>query len=324
MRRDSSTFARTEQSSNARAKAFSGTLAYNHATDSDRKPTLAMRLDQHQRDAILQEMGIQTYVPRQALPGARMSLPVVARHPATRTVRPPAPAAAPASSPAMTPLSAAVSPSVSPQKSAPIAIPQIDVAPTRTAAQLQPPAAVPAAVATAPVDAARFAFAYIPVNEHLAVINELPWARSASLSPSCRQLLADMLKALGVPCEASQLSPMVFTWPLSEAGDMPTDSESARHMLEGFLTKRLKLRPVRYLMVLAEQSAEFLFPAQSDWQSNADALFRHTRLPVELVVTHSLNAMEAVRELKRPAWQALQPLKHALASNRLAGGEPQA
>ena len=249
-----------------------------------------MRLDQHQRDAILQEMGIQTYVPRQALPGARPSLPVVTRHAAPRTVRPSAPVAALASSFATTNPAAVASPSAVLQKSPPIALPQIAASPPRPAAQVQPTAVAPVAVPAAPVDAARFAFAYIPVNEHLAVINELPWARSASLSPSCRQLLADMLKALGVPCEATQLSPMVFTWPLSEAGDMPADSESARHMLEGFLTKRLKLRPVRYFMVLAEQAAEFLFPAQSDWRLSRDALFRHPRLPVELVVTHSLNA----------------------------------
>lgn len=282
-----------------------------------------MRLDQYQRDAILQEMGIQTYVPRQALPGARVAAQQVVRRLALKATPQQASAAPVARSPELTHALDVASPPAVPQKVAPIAMPQIAVSQPKPVAQALPPLVTASSAPTVAVEAARFAFAYIPVNEHLAVINELPWARSASLSPSCRQLLADMLKALGVPCEPTQLSPMVFTWPLSEAGDMPADSESARHMLEGFLTKRLKLRPVRYFMVLAEQSAEFLFPAQSDWQPNGDSLFRHPRLPVDLVVTHSLNAMEAVRELKRPAWQTLQALKLALASTRHHGGEPQ-
>jgi len=61
--------------------------------------------------------------------------------------------------------------------------------------------------------------------------------------------------------------PMVFTWALSDAGAMPVDSESARHTLEGFWSRRLKLRPVRYLLALAEKSAGFLFPAQASWQT---------------------------------------------------------
>ena len=284
-----------------------------------------MRLDQYQRDSILQEMGIQTYVPRQTLPGARASEPSVQRQSAPKETRPAAPAAALARSlePVGVP-DVSTSPAT-PQKAVPVALPAHAAAQLSSVEPLSVPTVAAAApMAAVPEEAARFVFAYIPVNEHLSVINELPWARSASLSPSCGQLLADMLKALGVPCEPSQLNPIVFTWPLSEAGDMPVDSESARHMLEGFLSRRLKLRPVPYLMVLAEQSAEFLFPPQAVWHSHGDALLQHPRLPVEMVITHSLNAMEAVRELKRPAWQALQPLKRALASNRLNHGESKA
>jgi len=263
-----------------------------------------MRLDERQRDTILREMGIQTYVPRKALPGARASVPAAT--------------ALGAVPPRVAPLEMALL-HVSP-------LPALQPVPAASPAVVPPPASGPSPAVVPPVappeptEAARFAFAYIPVNDQLAVINELPWARAATLSPGCRQLLADMLKAIGAPCEPGDLSPMVFTWPLSEAGDMPVDSESARHMLEGFLSRRLKLRPVRYLMVLAEHSAGYLFPAQTAWKANAEALMKHPRLPVELVITHSLNAMETVRERKRSAWQTLQPLKRALDHAR-PGGE---
>ncbi|MGB4248968.1 MAG: hypothetical protein WBJ75_14745 [Pseudohongiellaceae bacterium] len=188
-----------------------------------------------------------------------------------------------------------------------------------TAASIAAPAGVASTSAPAPIpskvmeDDTRFAFAYFPVNEELAVINELPWAKSAAVSPACRQLLAAILKALSVPCDEKSLTSMVFTWPLAEGPDFDRSAQSARHTLDGFLARRFKLRPVRYLLILAEQSAEFLFPAQFDWRQ--DGMKRHPLHAVDVIVTRSLNAMDAVPDIKRSVWQALQPLRAALAQS---------
>jgi hypothetical protein len=42
-----------------------------------------------------------------------------------------------------------------------------------------------------------------------------------------------------------------------------------------------------------------------------------------VLVTHSLHAMESVRDLKRSAWQALQPLRRALADSPVRHQRPQ-
>lgn len=258
-----------------------------------------MRLAPEQRHAILQEMGIQTYVPRVPLPGAKASLePRLYRS-----------------------IPANLSPT---GRQAPIETAEkrsVPVVATQPAAASQPAEAASLQLPPQDTQAVHFAFAYVPVNEQLAVICELPWARTAVLSPSCRKLLADMLKAIGTPCEAERLSPMVFSWPLADAGEMPQDAQTARHMLEGFLSRRLKLRAVPYLLVLAEQSAEFLFPAASPLP--ASGLQAHPRLAVQVLVTHSLHAMETVRDLKRSAWQALQPLRQALADSTVRHQHPQ-
>ena len=263
-----------------------------------------MRLEDHRRDTLLREMGIQTYVPCRALLGARASAP------ATMPIRS---AAAETSTTREEAVLQLLPPSLqSPASVATTEVPQ--------AAPTQLPVADPAAAPNLSSAAARFALAYIPVNDQLAVINELPRASAATLSAGCRQLLADMLKAIGAPCEPADFSPIVITWPLSDPGAMPVDSESARHTLEGFLSRRFKLRPVRYLLELAEQSAGFLFPAQASWQDHADGLMQYSRLPVELFITHSINDMETERELKRSVWQTWQPLKKALDQARQAGG----
>lgn len=258
-----------------------------------------MRLAPEQRHAILQEMGIQTYVPRVSLPGAKAS-------PEPRLYR-----SIPAN---LSPMGLQAPIETAEKRSAPVvaAVP---------AAASQPAETAPVQLPPQDTQAVHFAFAYVPVNEQLAVICELPWARSAILSPSCSQLLADMLKAIGTPFEAERLSPMVFSWPLADAGEMPQDAQTARDMLEGFLSRRLKLRAVPHLLVLAEQSAEFLFPAGGPLP--ASGLQAHPRLAAQVLVTHSLHAMESVRDLKRSAWQALQPLRRALADSPVRHQRPQ-
>lgn len=296
-----------------------------------------MRLAPGQRHVILQEMGIQTYVPRIVVPGARPSpmrhsvrpeippqRPVVGGaerllqpgvEPAGMTPVPVRPAS-PLSEPVPVPL-----PEKVPLASKPVVAVASAPAAVRSDAMTAESAVPPATSTPSTAEAVHFAFAYVPVNEHLAVICELPWARSAVLTPSCRQLLADMLKAIGAPCEAGRLAPMVFSWPLADAGEMPQDAQTACHMLEGFVSRRLKLRAVSHLLILAEQSAAFLFPAAS--QPPAGELQTHPHFPVQVLVTHSLHAMEAVRDLKRSAWQALQPLKQALAEAATRDQRPQ-
>lgn len=280
-----------------------------------------MAMNELQRQAYLRELGIQSYFPRRALPGAKpsrlfgASVLGVPRAPATE----------------LSEIVASVMPVVTAQGAALLHVEKASrpalaptAAPTPVGAGLPAIAAPAANAAVAPtptvpvtvsVSAAppRFAFAYFPVGEELAVINELPWAKSASVTPACRQLLAGMLRALGMPSDERALTSMVFTWPLLEGPDIEQGEESARQTLAGFLARRLKLRPVRHLLVLAEQSAGYLFPADFDWQQGRGGLQRHPHFDMQLVVTRSLNAMDAVPDLKREVWQAMQPLRLALA-----------
>ena len=217
-----------------------------------------------QRQAYLRELGIQAYFPRRALPGAKPSPCYVTGKLAlpgpeglaveANVQRLSALIAKPPASPA----------AIVPTVMGPTVMGAAVVAPTRVAPT---PAAlsVPRGPTQIAGEETRFAFAYFPINEELAVINELPWAKSAAVSPACRQLLAAILKALSVPCDEKSLTSMVFTWSLAEGPDIDRSAQSARHTLDGFLARRFKLRPVRYLLILAEQSAEFLFPAQFDW-----------------------------------------------------------
>ncbi len=280
-----------------------------------------MALHENQRLEYLKVMGVQPYFPRRPLPGAKPSR-AYAQHvlrqaerldgpaPEQETLVPSAqevlsmlgakPASSQAQPVANKPLPdtafkpVEIEPLVEPERHA---LPQQALEPDNVRQEMES-------------EEVRFAFAYFPINDQLAVLNELPWNKSASVSPSCRKLLADILKALGVEVPERNLNPMVFTWPLFDGAPLDLDRENARQTLEGFVAKRLRLRPVQTLLVLAEQSAQFLFP--KGFLDGQGACFKHPRQEVQIILTHSLNAMEAVPDLKRPVWATLQPLRSQL------------
>lgn len=296
-----------------------------------------MALSNAQKGLYLKEMGIQSYFPRRVLPGAKPSSayapayltgkgepqntgatavgaakdvlqllqPSVPSHPQasqTPEIKVQAPAAVNKVSEHVQALTASLTT-------------QASKAPVETDKAIEPPkpAQAEATPAQTPI---RFAFAFIPINEHLAVITELPWSKSVALTASSQALLAGILKALGIQVEAQHLHPMVFTWPLFEGAGLDLDGESARQTLEGFVAKRLRLRPVQHLLLMAEKGAQFLFP--KGYLDGSANVLKHPRLDVGVVLTHSLSAMEpasdpalteTVNNRKRQTWQTLQPLR---------------
>jgi len=269
-----------------------------------------MILGEHQRYLYLQQMGIDVYYPRFSLPGAKPSAAYVTQLQAIPE-------------PAVMQRTDNVRRALAESLGASVPVPLAAAAPAQPSAVLIEPAVAQEAPASKreESEALRFVFAYIPVSEDLAVINELPWASANNLTPVSRKMLAAMLRALSLPCEERDLNPMLFTWPLFNAPGFELGADSARHTLDGFLAKRLQLRPVRHLLVLAEQSTEYIFPTHFDWQAQKGLLFAHPRHDVQVLLTHSLSAMEAVPELKRSAWQDLQPLRAALSKPGDAAAE---
>ena len=277
-----------------------------------------MVASESQRVAYLKIMGVQPYFPRRPLPGARGVRHYAENSLSQTRASEGEPSGAPAN--AQDVLEMLVAKPEQPAKTPAVAeqAPQGLAPRPRVEAPASAPSTVSPVQALSPSDTepapegeeVRFVFAYFPINEHFAVINELPWSNTASVSASCRKLLADILKALGVEVPERNLNPMVFTWPLFEGAPADLNSENARQTLEGFVAKRLRLLPVKTLLVLAEQSAQLLFPR--DFLGAQGPRIKHPRHEVEVILTHSLNAMEAVPDLKRAVWKTLQPLRGQL------------
>jgi|GEM_PF-6602081 len=302
--------------------------------------TSTSELLESRRRAYLRALGIPLFHPRQQLPGALPSArlaSVPAALAATATAAPAKPAGAPIAPPvsaktvgqrpsaqaALAQLQAAAAP-VNPASRA---TPSIAVRPSievTSSPRVTPAAAAKDRIAErdatrptaavesidAQVESAAFAFAFVPVNEQVAVINELPRAGAPALTAASRQLLAGILKALTLPCEERNLSSLSFVWPSPDLPPTEQGPAHARELLKGFLARRFSIRPVRYLLVLAEQGTPYLFPA--GFTIKEGSLFRHPDFDVQVLVTRSLGAMEVVPTLKREVWTAVQPLLGAL------------
>lgn len=298
--------------------AFPTSLAYNRVLAYADELSGQMVVSESQRLAYLKVMGVQAYFPRRPLPGARpvrqyaecfLSQSLVD----ASAPKPVASGHAPANVQDVLSMLVAKPPTEQAAPKAPVETPAPAPAPAPRAE-----AAVPENAASDPEpvlegEEVRFVFAYFPINEQFAVINELPWSKTASVSPSCRKLLADILKALGVDVPERNLNPMVFTWPIFEGAPADLNSENARQTLEGFVSKRLRLLPVKTLLVFAEQSAQLLFPR--DFLAEKGPQLKQPRHEVDVVLTHSLNAMEAVPDLKKAVWKTLQPLRGQLSGS---------
>jgi hypothetical protein len=302
-------------------------------------------LQESQRLAYLQELGIQSYFPRRVLPGARPSIRysteslgaekmrISAQREAANNKASNLTASSRATLPqgsaaeASTQVSAATAQAGLEQTRAllhteqRVAKDQKAVVEPKPAARTAPvePAGAPVSVASSnsgvpePISGkvVNFVFAYFAVSEDVAVVNELPWAGNAQVSAEHKALLAKILNAISVPCSPETLTPVVFRWPIEGMPDV-LEGQGARNMLEGFMARRLKIKPARFLLVLAEQSSQYMFPADFSHVQSTEGFVSHPRLPCQVLVTRSLDAMTASRQVKSVVWTALQPLKHVL------------
>lgn len=254
---------------------------------------MTQAVDEKLRQVYLREMGIRTYFPRSLLPGAGSS---------HEYVYPKSDAAAEERR-----VPAARSPSPSPDA------PSV----SSTGLEPSPPAQEPPGETRRRPDAgaentlSRFAFAWFAVDERLAVIAELP-PRGGNLSAPCRDMLARILAALQPRYHNIPLRETVFRWPLAEdhmlTGDVTADEEAAREAVNGFIARRLRESPAGCLLLLAEQPPAWLYSAGTDLSTMKGQLARHEQLRLDVLQTHSLQAMLTDPGLKKPAWQALQSL----------------
>lgn len=256
-------------------------------------------MNEQQRQAYLEAMGIQVYYPRQPLKNARPS-------PAYEWPEP---------EPANAGAAAEQRPVGDHAGSGParVVVDLDDSRRRRRQSQVDAPVAADQPDARSDAGSAepalRFRLTYSQPVPGLAVLSEQPLERTAD-SPEVSQLLHNILLALAVDNAAENRQVEQFNWPLSEA--MPAGeatAEHARQALGGFITMRQQRDGFTNLLVFSSRLAELL-PGAARGQTSGD--FPARKIHCQVTCVESLYAMLSLPELKKDVWRQLQPLRQRL------------
>ncbi len=271
-------------------------------------------MNERKRQAYLEAMDIQTYFPRQQLPGAKPS--PVYDFPAIS-----------AALPEMTELDelaqAQTRVSAKSERSAKglEAVEELrSQAPTTRKATVTPiHQSTPAPENANEIDAAAdqegglsFTLRYYLINERLAVLDEVPEQGSRQINKESLALMQAILKALGQDGFESNPQAEEFSWPLQGGYSMKnTPKIEAAKAISGFLQMRKETDGFTNLLVFAGQVEDVLL----QFDANKNARDFESSKGYFVTVTHSLASMLAVSTLKRDVWQHLQALRKRIDSS---------
>ncbi len=249
-------------------------------------------MNEYQRQAYLDALGMEQYVPRWLMPHAPVpsacELPVMAPEPSQKTASQP-----PVSTPA---------PAAGPQ---PVADFLDDMRrppekPRRRETESTP-------VAPAPTEAVRERIAPFTLSIWRSPLPVLVVdARQPRAAMPTDRLLRNLLQALA-PHDSQRVSEEVLPWPLVNQKAVRLTAEDARAELSTWLETELTNRPVRHLLLMGEAASRFLLPEDKHYQ---EVLWQSLSLaPENLSTLVAPSLLELLRDpsLKRPLWQALQP-----------------
>jgi hypothetical protein len=268
-------------------------------------------MNERKRQAYLEAMDIQTYFPRQQLPGAKPS--PLYDFPAVSSVVP----ELAESNQVMTAISAQSErkanglAAVEELRARPPAARKATVTPIRQPTEV-PESANESDSALEQENSLSFTLRYYRINERLAVLDEVPEQGSRQLSKESLTLMQAILKALGQDGLEPNPQAEEFSWPLQGGYSMKnTPRIEAAKAISGFLQMRKETDGFTNLLVFAGQVEDVLLQVDAsksarDFESSKGYF---------ITVTHSLASMLAVSTLKRDVWQHLQALRKRIDSS---------
>ena len=159
-----------------------------------------------------------------------------------------------------------------------------------------------------------FALSLWRVSEDLLIID----SRHAELALPTEPLLRNILVALGLPANALPKAE-VLRWPMYENAYAQQGEAAAREAMSAMLEVMLEAAPVKFLLLMGQEASHFILPLQEDGMDRSSAsasydssLGKVLSIPsfaAQAIVVPSLSQLLQQPELKRIAWQSIQPLR---------------
>ncbi len=157
-------------------------------------------------------------------------------------------------------------------------------------------------------DEIRFQLAFIRVDQNICVLNQLPYMNSKHLSALHQSLFLNIVMALKLSQEAVQFDQLPFRWPFSEAEYIEKNETAARQALHAYLGQRMLEKKFTTLVVMGEMAAKFILPEAIN-NIESGELNSIEGLPWKIIAVKSLDEMQKIPSLKRGVWKVLSSLQ---------------
>ncbi|NKB32362.1 MAG: hypothetical protein GKR91_04620 [Pseudomonadales bacterium] len=273
-------------------------------------------MNESQRKAYLNAMGIDVYYPRVSLPGAKLSpayefeleeegqeLPLDKdSSPTEETSR---------SSSQAVELVSDISPTAISPPPPTVEDKPVDIKPETITAQVEKE---DKAKGTESDNDLRFALRYYKISDSLAVVDEYPLQQTAESKDESWLLLRNILQALNVELVSESIASEHFGWPLIEGFTDATDeATAAKQALQGFIAGRQQQDGFNNLLVFAGLVDDLLIGPEGtenrrDYQMTNSELF--------ITITQSLQSMLSYPQLKKDVWHQLQSLRARIQASK--------
>ena len=155
----------------------------------------------------------------------------------------------------------------------------------------------------------QFSAVLLRINHELIVVNELPYINKNVFPGHCENLLRAILAALSIEPGEDELYPEFFQWPLDDEGDLHSDEKNATRALHAFIRSRILKKPTRFVMVFSEHIAAYIFASDAPVAVENGKMLDFIKSDTRVLVTRSLNAMLSIPALKKTVWNDLQALR---------------
>ena len=139
-------------------------------------------------------------------------------------------------------------------------------------------------------------------NDDILIVD----SRHTELALPTEKLLRNILRALGRNISIPKAE--VIRWPLPGSLSISEDKPHAQEMLQTFFEARLSIQPVKAIILMGRDAADYILP---DGTSYDDQLGQSITLPylnIEAKICSSLADMLLTPQDKIQTWQALKPL----------------
>ena len=161
-------------------------------------------------------------------------------------------------------------------------------------------------------DSPRFRLVSMLYPGYCMVVSDFSVEMDAHMSSTQHRLLSDMLLVLGVT-DPESAKPVFFDWPMQNQ-QVDQSKAAALEAMQTFLSTQIDGQRLRFVLIMGETASRYILPHEAELASAQGKLWSIMDYPA--LITDSLDRILAQPLRKRDVWRDIQPLFRLAANGR--------